>query len=77
MYDFFDFVSLLFGAITTLFLVATIMLIINFKISTGLYQYIDLDGNTGYAKICLIHDGQLTCETEDKTIQVKEFTRLD
>ena len=40
------------------------------------YSYIDIDGKTGSADYCGKNTGQPYCRAGDRTIQVKEYTKI-
>lgn len=40
------------------------------------YSYIDMDGKTGFADYCSRDRGQLYCYASNKTIEVKEYTKI-
>lgn len=40
------------------------------------YEYVDVDGNKGTADKCYEHDAYITCDTGNKTVQVKEYEKF-
>lgn len=49
-----------------------------YKVTSGTYEYVDLDDNMGHAENCFIRDGQNVCHLKDGTvITVKQFKKID
>lgn len=76
-----DWEDIMFGIFIAIFIGIIICFIGRLKIkienTTGVFEYTDLNGNTGIAESCYNLYGNLQCELKRKIITVSEYTKLN
>lgn len=76
MKDFLETLGFVIGAYILVIVLAIATGWIYYLCSVGTYNYIDMEGNAGVAKICMVDEGHLVCQDKDGlTFQVKQYDR--
>lgn len=47
------------------------------KETTGIFEYVDFNNNTGIANCCYTNSGNMYCMSNNKTVKVIQYTKLN